>query len=432
MKKIVVIGNGIAGATAAIEIRKRTNDAITIISPESEYFFSRTAMMYVYMGHMKFEHTKPYEDWFWKKNKFELVQDRVQEIYVKNNVLKLASNNLMAYDVLILATGSKTQYFNWPGQELEGVQGFVSLQDLEKLEQKSSTIEQAVIVGGGLIGVELAEMFTSRNIQTSMIVREEHIWRNILPKMNALQLDKHIVGHGVTLLPDTEIQKINGINGKVDSVDLSNGVQLKTDLVCIATGVTPNIDLVKNTEVETNKGILVNNYLETNIPGIYSIGDCTELRNPDVGRNAIEAVWYTGRKMGETLAKTICGQPTKYSPGHWFNSAKFFDIEYQTYGLVSPGENKHESHFHWINPKNANQFLTIAYHPENHQFLGINTFGIRMRQAYFDSALTHNATVHQVVRHLNKANFEAEFQKNSFEEIQDAFKIKNYATSNRS
>ncbi len=105
-------------------------------------------------------------------------------------------------------------------------------------------------------------------------------------------------------------------------------------MVGITTGVKPQISFLKNSKIETDRGILVNRILETNIKDVYAIGDCAQQREPIGNRPPVEAVWYTGRMMGETLAQTICGKPFEYNPGNWFNSAKFFDIEYQTYGWV--------------------------------------------------------------------------------------------------
>lgn len=104
MEKIVIIGNGIAGVTAARHIRKLSDKEITIISAETDYFFSRTALMYVYMGHMKFDHIKPYEDGFWKKNRIDLIRDYVTYVDHRNKRLKLEKGPDVAYDKLILAT----------------------------------------------------------------------------------------------------------------------------------------------------------------------------------------------------------------------------------------------------------------------------------------------------------------------------------------
>ena len=122
MEHIAIIGNGISGVTLARHIRKLSDKKITIISAESDYFFSRTALMYVYMGHMKFEHTQPYENWFWKKNNIELKKGYVKTIDTDNKTLHFAEGDQISYDKLVIATGSKPNKFGWPGEDLKGVQ----------------------------------------------------------------------------------------------------------------------------------------------------------------------------------------------------------------------------------------------------------------------------------------------------------------------
>ena len=133
--KIVIIGNGISGITLARNLRKATKDPITVISSETEYFFSRTALMYIYMGHMKYEHTKPYEDHFWKKNTIDLIQKHVSNIQTAKKTLEFTDRSQLDYDILVLATGSKSNSFGWPGQKLKGVQTLYSFQDLNSLEE---------------------------------------------------------------------------------------------------------------------------------------------------------------------------------------------------------------------------------------------------------------------------------------------------------
>ena len=182
MEHVVIVGNGIAGVTAARHIRKNSDKKITIISAESEHFFSRTALMYVYMGHMRWQDLKPYEDKFWDKNRIDLVQAYVEKIDSQDQILHMADGQTLNYDTLILATGSVPAKYGWEGQDLEGVQGLVSKQDLELLEKNAPNNEvcpKAVIVGGGLIGVELAEMLYTRKIDVTILVREKNSARTL-------------------------------------------------------------------------------------------------------------------------------------------------------------------------------------------------------------------------------------------------------------
>jgi NAD(P)H-nitrite reductase large subunit len=208
---IVIIGNGISGITAARHIRKQSDFRITVISKESEYFFSRTALMYVYMGHMKFEHTKPYEDWFWKKNRIELLFDEVKSLDTRQQTLLLKSGGIFSFDQLIIASGSQPNKFGWPGQDLKGVQGLYSKQDLENMQQLTSDAKQAVIVGGGLIGVEMAEMLASRNIKVTFLIREKNFWDGVLPKEEAMMIGSHIRDHHIDLRTETNLVEIHAL-----------------------------------------------------------------------------------------------------------------------------------------------------------------------------------------------------------------------------
>jgi len=414
MEHIVIIGNGISGVTAARHIRKLSDKRITIISAESAYFFSRTALMYVYMGHMKFEHTQPYENWFWEKNRIKLVNAYVEKVDYSEKKLHLRGATDLSYDKLIIATGSKPNKFGWPGQDLKAVQGLYSKQDLEGVEKyapNNKICKRAVIVGGGLIGIELAEMLRSRDIPVTFLVREDSFWNAVLPSGESQLINEHILEHHIDLRLSTNlVEIIADENGRAKAVTTDKGDTIECDFVGLTAGVSPNIDFLKESGIDLGRGVKVNRYLETNIKDIYAIGDCAEQHESIGNRRPIEAVWYTGRMMGETVAQTICENKIEYKPGHWFNSAKFLDVEYQTYGWVFSEKIKKdfEKHFHWRHPKEK-ICITVAYHAKTKQFLGINTFGIRMRHEIFNRWLTENRNIEYVMEFLKDANFDPEF-----------------------
>lgn len=413
MAHIVIIGNGIAGVTAARHVRKLSEHQITIISSETKYFFSRTALMYVYMGHMKFEHTQPYEAGFWKKNRIELIQDLVENVDTETKSLNLKSGNSMSYDSLIIATGSKPNKFGWPGQDLKGVLGMYHKQDLDNLEKwapNNNVCKRAVVVGGGLIGIELVEMLLSRKIPVTFLVREEYFWSSVLPSEESKMITDHIRSHHVDLKVASNLEEIiSDDKGHVKAIKIKEtGEIINCEVVGLTAGVSPNIEFLKDSGIELGRGVKVNQFLETSIPDIYAIGDCAEQYEAIGQRRPIEAVWYTGRMMGETVAQTVCQNKKAYQPGHWFNSAKFMDIEYQTYGWVWAKPLLNESRFYWRHPLKEIA-IHISFDKETHQFIGINTFGIRMRHEFFDKALNDKQTVEQVLTHLADANFDPEF-----------------------
>jgi NADPH-dependent 2,4-dienoyl-CoA reductase/sulfur reductase-like enzyme len=423
-KHIVIIGNGISGISCARNIRKLSDHRITVISAESDYFFSRTALMYIYMGHMRVEHTQPYENWFWKKNKIDLVRGYVERIDSDHKSIYFSDGKTIAYDILVIATGSKSNKFGWPGQDLKNVQGLYNLQDLELLEKTTKGVYHAVIVGGGLIGVEMAEMLKSRNISVTFLVREKSFWDIVLPVEEAKLISKHILEHGVDLRLETELKEIIGDkDGKASAVVTSKGETIPCQLVGLTVGVSPNIAFVKSSKIETDRGVLVNESFETNVPDVYAVGDCVQFRKPLPGRRPVEQVWYTGRMHGETLAKTICGQRTAYNPGLWFNSAKFFDIEYQTYGTVSNVPREGEKAFYWEH-SDGKKCLRIVYSERDQIVIGFNVFGIRMRHEVCDRWLREKRTIDYVLENLKEANFDPEFfTRNETHIIQHSHKL---------
>lgn len=422
---IVILGNGIAGITCARHLRKKNDQVrISVISGESPYFFSRTALMYVFMGHMKFKHTQPYENWFWEKNRIELIHQWVTEVDFSSKKLIFSEGDSLDYDVLVLATGSKPNKFGWSGQDLDGVQGLYSKQDLELMEKNTGPeVKRAVIVGGGLIGIEMAEMLAYKKIPITFLVREKGFWDNVLPKEESELVGRHILEHHVDLRLETELKEIlPDSNGRVRAVVTSAGEDIPCQFVGLTAGVSPNVDFLKHTALKVNRGIMVNSFFQTNLPDVYAIGDCAEFEEaPAADRRTIEQVWYTGRMHGETLAETLCGKKTSYRPGIWFNSAKFFDIEYQTYGTVPKKWNEEEvKSFYWEHSGGKVCFRMLM--DQNHTLLGINTFGLRLRHEFFDQAIREKWTGERVMSKLQKANFDPEFFPDYITSIQNQYK----------
>ncbi|MBO0938666.1 FAD-dependent oxidoreductase [Fibrella sp. HMF5335] len=417
MRHVVIIGNGIAGITAAREVRKGADDKITVISSETDHFFSRTALMYIYMGHMTYAHTKPYEDFFWAKNRIDLLRAHVNRIDFEQKKLTTDNGTVLTYDVLVLALGSKPNRPGSLGTSLRGVQGLYGKPDLDQMEQLTAEgIQKAVVVGGGLIGIELCEMLLSRHIPVSFLVREPSFWRSVLPEEESQLVTRHIRAHHVDLHLNTEVTELHDDgSGRVGAVTTKAGNRLDAQFVGVSVGVSANIDWLRNGPLDVDRGILVDEMLQTNLPDVYAIGDCVQHRNPPRSTNGAvrrptEQIWYTGRIMGETLAKTLLGKPTVYNPGVFFNSAKFFDIEYQTYGDVPanlPDDGSLKT-VYWEHP-NGEIGMRINCRADSGAVTGMNALGIRQRQDVWTNWIEQSRPIQHVLEHLPQANFDPEF-----------------------
>jgi len=409
MNHIVIVGNGIAGITTARHLRKKGKDKITVISNETDHFISRTALMYVYMGHMRYKDIKPYEDGFWKKNRIDLIRDQATSIDTNNKTIILEQHGTINYDQLVLATGSSPKKFGWPGEDLKGVRGMYHWQDVEAMEEYSTDLEQAVIVGGGLIGIEMAEMFLSRKIPVTMLVKDEVFWGSVLPKEEGAMISKHIREHHIDLRTNTTLDRILGDDqGRVKAVITTDGEEIPCQFAGVTIGVTPNIKLAQDSPVKTDRGILVDEYLQTNIPDIYAIGDCAQHKSPPPKRKNVEQVWYTARMMGETLAETLAGKKTAYQPGIWFNSAKFLDIEYQNYGWVFPEPAENETSIYWED-ESGKMALRLVYDINDQALKGINAFGVRLSHDICENWIKNSTPVNEVIQDLEHANFDPEY-----------------------
>lgn len=408
---LVIIGNGITGVTCARHVRKRNTEArISIISDESNYFYSRTALMYIYMGHMRYEHTKPYADSFWADNRIDLVRDRVTAVDGQTKTLALRDGGSLSFDALLIASGSTSTFYNWPGQDLDGVQGLYGLQDLDAMEKWTADASQAVVVGGGLIGIEMVEMLRVRGISVTFLVREKSYMSHVLPEEEGRMVERHIRSHGVDLRMETELKEIlPDDNGRARSVVTNNDLEIPAQFVGLTTGVRPNISFLDGSGIETNKGVLIDRHFRTNVENVYAAGDCAEFRDPLPGRRPVEQLWYTGREHGATLARTLTGKPREYNPGVFYNSAKFFDIEYQTYGRIDPSVPDGEQTLYWEHPDGKRAIRLQYQSGANKVVVGVNLMGIRHRHAVWTDWIGSGLGMEEVLTNLGAANFDPEF-----------------------
>lgn len=404
---VAILGNGITGATAALELRRRQPDwRISMISGESTYPYSRPALMYIWMGHMTYQDTKPWENEVWEQQRIARIRDWVIGLDVGAKTLELQRGGQLPFDKLLLATGSKPNRFGWKGQDLQGVQSLYSLMDLRRLEENTVNCERAVIVGGGLIGIELAEMLHSRGIHVTFLVRESSYWNTVLPQEESAMVNRLIEEAGFDLLLASELDEIlPDANGRVKSIRTKDGQRIDCQLVALTAGVSPNLELVRESSLQLGRGVLVNAKLESSAEDIYAAGDCAEFRAEGKGPRGIEQVWYTGKAQAKIVAANMAGESVSYSPATWFNSAKFLDLEYQTYGRV----NRHvegESSAYW---ERSDGLAAVRLVLLNGSVIGVNVMGTRFRHEVCARWIDAEAPLEQVLEQLSEAYFDPEF-----------------------
>ena len=418
----VILGNGVAGVSAALALRERAPERrITLLSGESTHHYSRPALMYVFMGQLRYEDTKPFEDGFWREQRLELVRDWVTRVDPHERELVLRRGGRLRFDQLLLATGSRPNRLGVPGEDLAGVQGLYGLPDLVQLRANVERARRAVIVGGGLIGVELAEMLHARGLHVTMLVREPSYWLGALPPEESALVTREIVSHGVEVLTSTELAEVlDDGAGRCRGVRTRDGRELPCEVVGLTVGVSPNLAALEGSGIECDRGVLVDDHLRTNVEGILAAGDCAELPFHGTRRGIVQQVWYTGKQQGDFAGRVLAGEETgPYRLPSWFNSARFFDLEYHTYGYGQVGPELPDQRSVYWQHASGRHSVRILYTPAG--VAGFTTLGQRWRHEVCERWLREARSLEYVVAHLEEAHFEPEFHRRHEPELRRAF-----------
>jgi NADPH-dependent 2,4-dienoyl-CoA reductase/sulfur reductase-like enzyme len=418
---VAIIGNGVTGVSAALRVRRRRPDwRISLISGESRFHWSRPALMYIFMGHMGYKETKPFPDSFWVEQRIDLVRGWVTRVDVQQQCLELQGQSPIGWDRLLIASGSRPNRFDWPGQDLVGVQGLYGLQDLVTLYENVERTERAVIVGGGLIGIELAEMLHSRNIGVRFLARESSYCNNMLNDEESEMVNRLVRGYGIDLELDVELDSIEDDgSGRCAAARSTDGRSHECQLVGLTAGVSPNVGFLERSQVDIGRGVLVDTRLRTTASNVWAAGDCAEIVTRGKGPNLIQQVWYTGKKQGEVVGDNIAGDVERdYDPGIWFNSAKFFDLEYQSYGLVNRGV-PGERNLFWESDDHRHSARIVS---AGGAVIGLQTMGLRWRHEIAERWIREERSVLDLLDALDEITFDPELERRYGPQIARAFR----------
>ena len=417
--KVVIIGNGVAGITCANTVREREFDAeITVIGEETKFFFSRTALMYAYMDLMEKRDLEPHERDSYKRQNITLLHDSVVNLDHKAKTIKTKNGEILNFDKLVFAVGAKPNMFPWPGIDAvkEGIVNFVSMQDLEACESLTPSTKKAVVVGGGLIGIELVECLIHHGVEVTFLIREPFFWPVALGKEEARFVTEHMKEHGVNVVYEDELAEVlSDSNGRVSGIKTKNGQNFDCQMLGVAIGVRPNIAPIKNfkDKPKLGRGIVVDQTLKTSLDDVYACGDCAEIHAPNQDKPLIELIWYSAKRQGKLAAENLLGDQVAYEPPIFFNSSKFFEIEYTTVGQVMSLPNGTPTLY--LRVPNKNSSLRIVH--DNTKVLGFNALGSRWDHELLEKWIANRRSPEYCLAHLKQAQFDVEFGRIQFETV---------------
>jgi 3-phenylpropionate/trans-cinnamate dioxygenase ferredoxin reductase component len=341
MTRYAIIGTGIAGISAAQTLRSLEPGAeITLVSEDTHGFYSRPGLAYYLTGEIPEKQLFPNLQKGKHKQEVQDVIGRVTRIDPRSHTLEINPHKGLRYDRLLLATGAKSVSLDVPGNDLQGV---IKLDDLEDVRTILSLIRHsktAVVVGGGVLGIEMVEGLAAQNVKVHYLLRGDWYWSNVLVEPEARMLERNLIREGVTLHHHSEIVEILGKKGKVIGVRTSTGEVIRCDMVGVGIGVRACTELAIAAGLQTERGILVNEYLQTSDPDIFAAGDVSQIYDPLTGRSSIDNLWYPGRKQGRAAGLNMAGQPEVYQRAVAVNVLLLAHIMTTIIGAIGSGRDE--------------------------------------------------------------------------------------------
>ncbi|MCX7174125.1 MAG: FAD-dependent oxidoreductase [Proteobacteria bacterium] len=327
--KHVIIGNGPAGVIAAETLRKLDAKAeIVLVGDESEPPYSRMAIPYLLMGNIAEQgtHLRKDQKHFFRLN-IRLVNARVEKVDPAAKSVKLANGDALSYDRLLIATGSHPVQPPVPGMDLPGVHTCWTLADARQIIAKTKPGARVVQMGAGFIGCIIMEALAARGVKLTVVEMGDRMVPRMMNATAGGMIRQWVERKGVRVHVSTRVEAITQANGAL-SAKLSSGESLPADLIISATGVRPNIAFLKGSGVNTKDGVLVDDQLQTSVPGIYAAGDVTESIGLISGLPQLNAVQPNAADQARVAAANMAG---KLSPFQGSLAINVLD----TLGLIS-------------------------------------------------------------------------------------------------
>ena len=334
----VIIGSGVAGI-AAIEAVRSIDQAssITLIGDDPYGFYSRPGLAYYLTGELHDKALFPRTADDFRNLNFRYIKGRVTKISRAAHQLEIENQSTIPYDRLLIAVGAQAMPLEVPGADLEGVLKLDHMSDAKLILKHARRGKTAVVVGGGITALELVEGLRARGMKVHYLLRGDRYWSNVLDEQESTIIEHRLREEGVTLLHHAEVIEVTGGNHKVNGVRLLNGQMLKCDLVAYAIGIRPRVSLAKQAGLAIDRGILVNEYLQTNDSDIFAAGDVAQAYDPLSGRSILDSLWAPARQQGYTAGLNMAGVKTAYIKAPPFNVTRLAGLTTTIIGTVGRG-----------------------------------------------------------------------------------------------
>ncbi len=329
--KHIIIGDGVAGATAAEIIREENEDAdIKIFTDESEPLYNRIMLKTYMKGRLPKQYTRMHDENWYEKRGIDLhLETRVAEVDTDAKAVETEDGNSHSYDKLLVATGGSPRELP-QDEDYENLHYMWTMQDADHIKNAAEESETAVVIGGGLLGIDLAVAFAENDCETYYLIREENWWSRGLDPEGAVIIHGKLEEKGVNIVTETEVERLEAEEGRVTEVLDSSGKTYECDAVAVAIGQTPNSGII---DVEKNGPgmIQVDEKLQSSEPDVYAAGNMVEYTSPVFGSGTVRGSWDHSEAMGDTAGKNMAGGDEEFDYVNTYGVGHF-DVQFLAIG----------------------------------------------------------------------------------------------------
>ncbi|MFB6254632.1 MAG: NAD(P)/FAD-dependent oxidoreductase [Halobacteriaceae archaeon] len=341
-----IIGDGVAGSSAAEQIREEDPEAdITIITDEGEPLYNRILIKEFAKGKLPEAPISIHdEEWYEERNIDLLLNTLVTDIDTDAHTLYTHDDNTIHYDKLLIATGGTPAELPVKNSDADGIHHFWTFQDARRIREHANNADTGVVIGAGLLGIDLAAVCGSQDIDAHYLMRGNRWWRYGLSEDGAEIIHNGLRDMGVTPVFNSGADRFEVEDGKVVATIDANGDRYESDFVGVAIGLNFNTEFIQDTDIEIDQGIVVDEYMRTSVDDIYAAGDITRFYDITLDAYAQNGAWGSAKQQGVTAAKTMVaeeqGKDDLMEAFDWVSSYSIthFDFPFMSFGFPDLGD----------------------------------------------------------------------------------------------
>jgi 3-phenylpropionate/trans-cinnamate dioxygenase ferredoxin reductase subunit len=337
----VIIGDGVAGSSAAETLREEAPDAdVTVVTDEGEALYNRILIKEFAKGKLPEAPISIHQpEWYDERDIDLRLNTVVVDVDTGGNVLTTHEGEELAYDKLLVATGGTPQQLPVEGSDAEGVHHFWTFQDARAIKAHASEAESGVVVGAGLLGIDLAAICGAQDIAANYLMRGQAWWRYALSEEGAEIIHEALRGIGVTPVFDSGVDHfVTDEEGRVVETVDPNGDRFDSEFVGVAIGLDFNTEVLQDTPVELDNGIVVDEHMQTAVEDVYAAGDVTQFYDVILGDRAQNGAWGSAKEQGTVAARNMVNPGSETF--RWVSSYSIthFDFPFLSFGHPTLGE----------------------------------------------------------------------------------------------